>query len=145
VTTLPDPSGAFGPSGPVRIEADLHLLIDGHDVDVRADGDVVSVVSAHPVALVRVLRTVSLPGASPRSRTLGTLADRLERLGLRAEFGTAAGPPLVVLGSVAGSRPLGLLTGSRHVRLDLRSLPRAVRARAVRVRAALTRARGRRR
>ena len=82
-------SAAAGGSTRVRIDADLLVEIDGLPAHVTGDGDVVRVVTDRPLALMRSLGAVSVPGSVGQS--LPVWGARLAQHDVRLELSSPRG------------------------------------------------------
>jgi hypothetical protein len=101
----------------LSVVADLRLETAGQRVQLVGDGQSLVLHIDHPRALLAAVNRSSPPsaaGVAARRRSIGRVADTLDRAGLRLDVRGPAGV-LLRLGEGVGSRSGRLLTGSRAV------------------------------
>lgn len=109
---------------PVRqlhLVANLNLEIDGQTVQIRGDGQDVTVAGAGAPELSRQLGLAASAvggGLRTRRRRAGQLANAAERSGFRITVLGNDGP-LVAIGRDVNTRVMGRMVGSRHIRVRL--------------------------
>lgn len=102
---------------PLRIDADLHLRIDGRTATLTGDGQRLELKTEAPEAIWAALTGAALPAGLGRvqgPRAVGRFADQLTRHGLALTI-TGPGGPVVYLGEGAASRLGRAVTGSGAV------------------------------
>ncbi|MEP6852559.1 MAG: hypothetical protein ABJA87_07890 [bacterium] len=111
-------AGTPGGAGRLRVDADLHLEIDGRPVAVTGSGRRIVVSTDSPAAVFDQIASAALPvgvGRMSGARALGRLADGLAGSDLELVV-TGPSGAVATFGAGSRSRLAQLVTGSRHVR-----------------------------
>jgi hypothetical protein len=106
-----------GPQGPLHLDGELSLEVDGVGVQVHADGGDLRIVADDVGAFVARLREAATArnGVAPGRRDLGGLAEALAASGITAHLDSPT-RRVAVAGAGVDSAAGGVLLGTRLIR-----------------------------